>query len=29
VLDNLGSHKAAQVCRLIEACGAELLFLPP
>jgi transposase len=29
VLDNLGSHKGVEVRRLIEACGAELLFLPP
>ena len=29
VLDNLGSQKGAEVRRLIEACGAELLFLPP
>ncbi len=29
ILDNLGSHKGAEVRRLIEACGAELRFLPP
>ena len=29
VLDNLGSHKAAGVRRMIRAAGAHLLFLPP
>lgn len=29
VLDNLGSHKAAGVRRLIRAAGARILFLPP
>ena len=29
ILDNLGSHKSAEVRRLIEARGAELRFLPP
>ena len=29
VLDNLGSHKAAGVRRLIRAAGASILFLPP
>jgi transposase len=29
VLDNLGSHKGARIRALIEAAGAELLFLPP
>ncbi len=29
ILDNLGSHKSAEVRRLIEARGARLLFLPP
>ena len=29
VLDNLSSHKSARTRELIEAAGAELLFLPP
>jgi transposase len=29
VMDNLAAHKLARVRELIEACGAELLFLPP
>ena len=29
ILDNLGSHKSAEVRCLIEARGARLLFLPP
>lgn len=29
ILDNLSSHKAANVRALIEAKGAELRFLPP
>ncbi len=29
ILDNLGSHKGAEVRRLIQARGAELRFLPP
>jgi transposase len=29
VLDNLSSHKAAQIREAIEARGAKLLFLPP
>ena len=29
VMDNLGSHKGAQVRRAIEAAGASLLYLPP
>jgi transposase len=29
ILDNLGSHKGDEVRRLIEARGAQLLFLPP
>jgi transposase len=29
ILDNLSSHKSAQATQLIQACGAELLFLPP
>ena len=29
ILDNLGSHKDAEVRRLIQARGAELRFLPP
>ena len=29
VMDNLGSHKALAVRRMIEAAGADLLFLPP
>jgi transposase len=29
VMDNLGSHKGAQVRRLLRAAGARLLFLPP
>lgn len=29
VIDNLSSHKGAEVRRLIEARGAALLFLPP
>jgi transposase len=28
VLDNLGAHKSERVRRLVEARGAELLFLP-
>jgi transposase len=29
VMDNLSSHKGPKVRALIEAAGAELLFLPP
>lgn len=29
VMDNLGSHKGAVVRTLIEAAGAQLLYLPP
>jgi transposase len=29
VLDNLQPHKAAGVCEMIEAVGAELVYLPP
>ena len=29
VLDNLPAHKGADVPPLIEACGAQVLFLPP
>ena len=29
VMDNLGSHKRTRTRELIEAAGAELLFLPP
>ena len=29
IMDNLGSHKAVETRRRIEACGARLLFLPP
>ena len=29
VLDNLSSHKRAHTRKLIEAAGAELIFLPP
>jgi len=29
IMDNLSSHKGAEVSALIRATGAELLFLPP
>jgi transposase len=29
VLDNLSSHKSARTRELVEAAGAELVFLPP
>jgi transposase len=29
VMDNLGSHKGANVRKAIEAAGAKLLYLPP
>lgn len=29
IMDNLGSHKGPAVRAMIEAAGAELLFLPP
>lgn len=29
VLDNLSAHKGAEVRRLIEAAGCELIFTPP
>ena len=29
VIDNLSAHKSARVCRLIEARGARVEFLPP
>ena len=29
IVDNLSAHKDGQSQRLIEACGARLLFLPP
>jgi transposase len=29
ILDNLGSHKVAGVREAIEACGANLVYLPP
>jgi transposase len=28
-VDNLAAHKVAGVRALIEACGAQLLYLPP
>lgn len=27
ILDNLGSHKVAEICRIIKGRGARLLFL--
>ena len=29
ILDNLSAHKVAGIRELIEACGAQLLYLPP
>jgi transposase len=29
VMDNLGAHKVSGVEQLIQACGAEALYLPP
>lgn len=29
VMDNLSSHKRGRTCQLIQAAGAQLLFLPP
>ena len=29
IADNLGAHKDRKSQELIEACGAQLLFLPP
>jgi transposase len=29
ILDNLSAHKVPGACELIEACGAQLLYLPP
>ncbi len=29
IMDNLSSHKGPQVRRMLEAAGAELLYLPP
>lgn len=29
ILDNLAAHKRPQVARIIEACGARIMFLPP
>jgi transposase len=29
IIDNLSVHKAARIRTLIEACGAELIYLPP
>jgi transposase len=29
ILDNLSAHKVPGICELIEACGAQLLYLPP
>ena len=29
VMDNLSAHKGERVRELVEACGCELLFLPP
>ncbi|HEY1902495.1 MAG TPA: transposase [Terracidiphilus sp.] len=29
ILDNLSAHKAPGTYELIEACGAQLLYLPP
>ncbi|WP_028755057.1 IS630 family transposase, partial [Rhizobium leucaenae] len=29
IMDNLGSHKSAQIRQLIKAAGARLWFLPP
>lgn len=29
IMDNLGSHKGPRVRSMIEAAGADLLFLPP
>ena len=28
ILDNLSAHKVPGTCELIEACGAQLLYLP-
>ena len=29
ILDNLSSHKGGEATRLVEACGATMIFLPP
>jgi len=29
VMDNLSAHKVAGIRQLIEACGAQVLYLPP
>jgi len=29
VMDNLSAHKVAGIRERIEACGAQLLYLPP
>lgn len=29
IMDNLSSHKGQQARKVIEACGAQILFLPP
>lgn len=29
IMDNLSAHKSSKVTKLIEACGAQVLFYPP
>ncbi len=29
VMDNLSSHKSPEICPMIQAAGADLLYLPP
>jgi len=29
IMDNLGSHKSAEIRKMIRAAGARLMFLPP
>lgn len=29
IMDNLSAHKSSKVTKLIEACGAQVLYLPP
>lgn len=29
IMDNLSAHKSSKVIKLIEACGAHVLYLPP
>lgn len=29
IMDNLSAHKSSKIIKLIEGCGAQILYLPP